>query len=65
MSLFPITVFRRRADRFFTAAADQQGRLQIDGMPPGGYRLFAWDDVEPEACSIPSSSPPSSLAASP
>jgi hypothetical protein len=45
----PEPVFRHRADRYFTAAADQQGKFQIKGIPPGEYKLFAWDDVEPDA----------------
>ncbi len=45
----PDAAFRKRSDRFFTAAADQQGRFQMKGMPPGEYKLFAWDDVEPGA----------------
>ncbi len=45
----PDMVFRRRMDRFFAVAADQQGRFHIKDIPPGEYRLFAWDDVEPNA----------------
>jgi Carboxypeptidase regulatory-like domain len=45
----PDPMFRKRSERFFSAGADQQGRFQMKGMPPGSYKLFAWEDVEPDA----------------
>jgi hypothetical protein len=45
----PDPAFRKRSDRFFSAGADQQGRFQMKGMPPGDYKLFAWEDIEPDA----------------
>jgi len=38
-----------RIDTFKTAVTDASGKFQILGIPPGNYRLFAWDDVSPNA----------------
>jgi hypothetical protein len=40
---------RRRPDLFQRASADDAGRFVLRGIPPGDYRLFAWDNVEPGA----------------
>lgn len=44
----PDPAFRKRSDRFFSAGVDQKGRFQMKGMPPDDYKLFVWDDVEPD-----------------
>lgn len=28
---------------------DQYGRFALQSIPPGDYRLFAWEDLEPYA----------------
>jgi hypothetical protein len=28
------------------ATTDQYGRFELRGIPPGGYKLFSWDQVE-------------------
>ncbi len=40
---------RSRLDLFQSASADDAGRFVLRGIPPGDYRLFAWEDVEPGA----------------
>ena len=35
-----------RSDRYKTATTDESGRFQIKGIPPGDYRLIAWEDVD-------------------
>jgi hypothetical protein len=37
---------RQRVDLYRTASTDQYGRFAISTVPPGEYKLFAWDDVE-------------------
>jgi len=38
---------RTRSDLFKTAFTDQKGHFTIAGMPPGDYKLFSWDSIEP------------------
>ena len=40
---------RSRPDLFRSASADDSGRFALRGIPPGDYRLLAWEDVEPGA----------------
>jgi hypothetical protein len=40
---------RRRSDRYRDVVADQYGHFEIKGVPPGEYKVFAWEDVEPGA----------------
>ena len=42
-----------RADLFKSAASDQNGHYEFAAIAPGDYKLFAWDDVEPEAWNDP------------
>ena len=42
----------RRATKVVTT--DQSGRFAIRGIVPGDYKIFAWDDVEPNAYFDPS-----------
>jgi hypothetical protein len=38
---------RRKLGRYFkTAIADQRGVFQMKGLAPGGYKAFAWDELE-------------------
>jgi hypothetical protein len=37
---------RSRFDRYRSISSDQNGHYEFAAMPPGGYKLFAWDDVE-------------------
>jgi hypothetical protein len=36
---------RDRSDLFKVASADQYGRFNMQGITPGRYKLFAWEDV--------------------
>lgn len=40
---------RARRDLYRTAMSGEDGRFKMEGIPPGNYRLFAWDDLEPNA----------------
>jgi protocatechuate 3,4-dioxygenase beta subunit len=37
---------RERPDLFRGAQTDELGRFQIDGVSPGEYLLFAWEDID-------------------
>jgi hypothetical protein len=43
--LVPEAALRGRSDLFKVATLDQYGRFNIQGITPGRYKLFAWDDV--------------------
>ena len=43
--LVPEPDLRSRRDLFKVATLDQYGRFNIQGITPGRYKLFAWDDV--------------------
>jgi 5-hydroxyisourate hydrolase-like protein (transthyretin family) len=38
---------RRRLDLYKTAITDKNGRFTIAEIPPGSYRLFSWEALEP------------------
>ena len=44
--LVPDPRHRNREDLYKTATTDQDGRFSLDGLAPGDYRLFAWEEVE-------------------
>ena len=44
---------RLRADLFRSAATDRNGHYEFTAVAPGGYKLFAWEDVEPGAWNDP------------
>jgi hypothetical protein len=44
---------RSRSDLFKSTASDQNGHYQFAAIASGKYKLFAWDDVEPEAWKDP------------
>jgi 5-hydroxyisourate hydrolase-like protein (transthyretin family) len=45
--LVPDVIRRGRSEAYKTATTDAAGRFQIPVIPPGDYKAFAWDDVEP------------------
>ena len=38
---------RARGDSFHEFSSDQNGHFHFENVRPGDYKLFAWDDVEP------------------
>lgn len=49
VALVPDNPRMDRADLFRTATPDQYGRFSLTGIPPGTYRLFAFEELEPGA----------------
>jgi hypothetical protein len=47
--LVPDTARRHRRDQYRVATADDDGVATIHGIPPGDYKLFAWERLEPNA----------------
>ena len=45
--LIPTVERRERPDLVKEVSADQYGRFTIHGVMPGDYKVFAWDDLEP------------------
>ncbi|HZC23792.1 MAG TPA: carboxypeptidase-like regulatory domain-containing protein, partial [Candidatus Binatia bacterium] len=39
---------RRRMDRYRKTQSDQNGRFQLQGLPPGDYTVLAWESVDGE-----------------
>jgi len=37
---------RNRSELYRTANSDASGRIRIEGIVPGDYKIFAWEDVE-------------------
>jgi len=44
--LVPDPLRRYRSDLYRAVASDTSGRFEFKGVPPGDYKLFAWDDVQ-------------------
>ena len=44
--LVPDPVHRNRSELYRSVATDSQGRFHFEGVPPGDYKLFAWEDVD-------------------
>jgi hypothetical protein len=44
---------RNRFDLFKTATTDPSGQFHLDRVPPGDYKLFAWDDLSDGAWQDP------------
>ena len=49
----PETTRRNRLDLYRTTSTDAAGRFHVEGVPPGDYRVFAWEDVETGAWQDP------------
>jgi hypothetical protein len=45
-------VTRRRLDHKF-ASTDADGKFEMTGVPPGDYKVFAWETSSVEVTSIP------------
>jgi len=53
VTLVPEPFKPNRNDLYRTTMTDQTGHFTVKGMPPGEYRLYAWEDVEPGAYTDP------------
>jgi 5-hydroxyisourate hydrolase-like protein (transthyretin family)/uncharacterized protein (DUF2141 family) len=51
--LVPDPPHRQRFDIYYAAAADDSGRVHLDTLAPGDYRVFAWDDVPADSWQDP------------
>jgi protocatechuate 3,4-dioxygenase beta subunit len=47
--LVPDLRLRHRSDLYRVVATDIAGKFQMQGIAPGDYKLFAWENVEPGA----------------
>jgi hypothetical protein len=45
VALVPETARRNNLALYFAAASDASGRFAIRGVPPGDYKLFAWESI--------------------
>jgi hypothetical protein len=49
VALVPEAARRENLALYFSAATDAAGRFVMRGVPPGDYKLFAWESVRPFA----------------
>jgi hypothetical protein len=47
--LVPDTARRHRLDTYRTGTSNEEGSVILRGIPPGDYKLFAWENIEPNA----------------
>jgi hypothetical protein len=52
-TLIPDEPARLRADLYFSTPTDQYGHFLFSNIPPGRYKLFAWEDVSGTAYQDP------------
>jgi hypothetical protein len=52
--LVPDLRLRQRVDLYKVVSTDNMGRFRIQGVTPGEYKLFAWQNVERDAWHDPS-----------
>lgn len=53
VALVPDAPLRGRLDLYRTGATDSSGTFRIANVPPGDYKVFAWEDVEDGAWTDP------------
>jgi len=46
VALVPDAAHRQRADLYRSAYTDDAGRFTLQGIAPGNYSLFAWEDID-------------------
>jgi hypothetical protein len=51
--LVPDPTKRHRPDLYRTINTDESGKFRVEGVPPGDYKVFAWEDVETGAWQDP------------
>jgi protocatechuate 3,4-dioxygenase beta subunit len=47
VTLLPDPMKEERNDLYRVTSADQNGQFTLQGIAPGEYKLFAWEDVDP------------------
>jgi hypothetical protein len=47
VTLLPNPMKENRSDLYRIATADQNGQFTLQAIPPGEYKLFAWEDADP------------------
>jgi hypothetical protein len=45
VAIVPDFAFRRRDDLYKNATTDASGKFKVQGVAPGDYRVFAWEDI--------------------
>jgi hypothetical protein len=45
VALVPDFAYRKRNDLYRNAVTDGSGKFKIPGIPPGDYRVFAWEEI--------------------
>jgi hypothetical protein len=51
VGLIPAAPYARgfRMDMYKSTSTDPNGRFQLQGLPPGEYKVFAWEDIDKNA----------------
>jgi len=49
ITLVPDPMRRHRPDQYRVVTADEGGRFAVGGIPPGEYKVFAWESIETNA----------------
>jgi protocatechuate 3,4-dioxygenase beta subunit len=52
-TLIPDEPARLRSELYLTTPTDQYGHFTFANVPPGGYKLFAWEDISGDAYQDP------------
>jgi hypothetical protein len=47
VTLLPNPMKENRNDLYRIATTDQNGQFTLQGVAPGEYKLFAWEDIDP------------------
>jgi len=45
VAIIPDFAYRQRDDLYKSAVTDASGNFRIQGIPPGDYRVIAWEDI--------------------
>jgi hypothetical protein len=53
VALVPDAPLRSRLDLYKSITTDPSGEFRLGGIPPGDYKVFAWDDTEDNAWTDP------------
>ena len=51
--LVPDQARRGRNDAYFSSSSGQNGQFTLNGVPPGSYKLFAWEEIPDGAYQYP------------